>query len=181
VALAPAASKIHEVRPHFVAYRVLIPARPAATAEIPRGAASVASLAAQHELPATLTYALAEETATGALVRSCAVRIGRPVVAAAVWINGAIKSAFVRHDGVLRKVALAELEAGLRGEQYAPPAPRPAAPRGPCPRCGHEVRWRIEAGRPVTWKHNRPATGEGERNLKILCVQDLTPVSNGVE
>jgi hypothetical protein len=145
-------------------YRVLTAAALATASQIPPGAATLAAAAASTGRGVRVTYALAEERATGRLVHSSAVRLAG--LGWAVWQNGAFAGARL----LGRAMGSAEALAAARGEPWAPPPARPAAPKGPCPRCGASVRWRVDAsGSALTWKHNRALSGEGERAVKVTC------------
>jgi hypothetical protein len=157
------------------AYRILIPAPPArivdaTPSQIPPGAATLLAAASLAGRTGRVTYSLAEERATGRLVHGVAVRLqqdGR-AVGFAVWHNGASKGGQWR--GVPRLLALGELTALAAGRPYEPPPARPEPPRGPCPRCGAAVRWRVDTKLgPVPWKHKRAGGGEGERAAKMDC------------
>lgn len=147
-------------------YRVLIAAQPATPSQLPAGASAVLVAATSADLAPVCTYALAEEGATGRMVHSVAVRV--PGHGFGVWWNGAFTSAMWRD--ISRVHGQGHLLALAGGTPWTVPAAREPAPRGPCPRCGSGVRWRIEkSGAPVTWKHNRALTGEGERATKVTC------------
>lgn len=147
---------------------MLVPARPAAAAEVPDGARrlAVAVAAAPDRQPPLLTYALAESA--GALVHSLCVRIvdgaGRRL-GYAMWINSQARGGVWWPTS--RRVQLDELTALATGAPYVPrPAAQPA-PTGPCPRCGREVRW-TNAG--VPYRHQRAAPrGEGGQTAKEIC------------
>jgi hypothetical protein len=142
-------------------YRVLIAARDATSSQIPSGAAALCAAARDAGRTVRVTYALAEERATGRMVHTCAVRIAG--LGYAVWVDGQYSSA---RPNVNRGHMLA-LAAGA---EYVPPEPRPAPPVGPCPRqCGKIVRWRIVDGVPTTYKHQRDAGAEGGRGQRVVC------------
>lgn len=145
-------------------YRVLTPAAPATPSQVPPGAATLAAAGVASGRRVRVTYALAEERATGRLVHSCAVRLAG--LGWAVWCNGDFSGARL----LGRAMGSAEALALVRGEPWTPPPARPAVPKGPCPRCGASVRWRVDAaGSALTWKHNRALSGEGERAVKVTC------------
>jgi hypothetical protein len=141
-------------------YRVLIAARDATPSQIPTGAAAVRAAAQQAGRTVRVTYALAEERATGRMVHSCAVRVRG--LGYAVWRDGLFSDAWP-------KVGAAQFLALVAGAEYVPPAPRTPPPTGPCPRCGRSVRWKIK---PTTepYAHNRDLGGEGGRGQKVACV-----------
>lgn len=147
-------------------YRVLVAARPATAGQIPPGAVAVRDTARSADLEALCTYALAEELASGRMVHSCAVRVaGRGF---GVWRDGSFDCAM--WAGAARVHGQGHLLALAGGTPWVPPAPRTPPPVGPCPRCAAPVRWRSDkAGLPITWKHNRALSGEGERAMKVPC------------
>ena len=147
------------------AYRVLIAAQPATPSQIPAGAAALLAAAGAAGREATVTYSLAEELATGRLVHAVAVRLAG--LGYACWSGGGFTSAYLAG----RRVTLAgEALAIVSGVPYEAPAAREAPVRGPCPRCGRDVRWKLpKAGPPLPYAHQRPSEAEGGRGLKIVC------------
>src|SRR5206468_10490389 len=89
------------------AYRVLTPARTAQRHEIPYAASALAAIAERNGRRAVLTYALAEETASGTLTASLAVRVAdanKHALGFAAWHNDRFKSAIWRSPvGELRR------------------------------------------------------------------------------
>lgn len=151
-------------------YRVLIPGAgrttPTATpGQIPTGAAALLAAARAAGREARPTYSLAEELATGRLVHTVAVRVAG--LGYAVWTGGGFTGA--RMAG--RSVNVGEALALAAGTPYTPPAPRAVPPTGPCPRCGAVVRWRVEQGVPLPWKHKRAELGAegGGKAVKVTC------------
>jgi hypothetical protein len=112
---------------------------------VPRSAAALARAADENGWTARLTYALAEETVSGVLVHTLAVRLRAQSRSAgcrgavAFWRDGRVAGAVVTP---MRKVTNAELVAIVSGQPYTPPQ-RAAVLVGPCPRpaCGQSVRW----------------------------------------
>lgn len=140
-------------------YRVLIPTRDATPSQIPAGAAAVRAAAEQAGRRVRVTYALAEELATGRMVHSCAVRVAG--LGYAIWRDGSF-------SGAWPNVGAAHFAALVAGALYVPPAPRTPPPTGPCPRCGRSVRWKLK---PTVepYAHNREQGGENSRGQKISC------------
>jgi hypothetical protein len=140
-------------------YRVLIAARDATPSQIPSGAAALCAAARDSGRTVRVTYALAEERASGRMVHTCAVRIAG--LGYAVWVDGQYSSARpnVNRDHMLALAA---------GAEYVPPEPRPAPPVGPCPRCGKSVRWKLTP-RAEPYKHQRDAGAEGGRGQRVAC------------
>jgi hypothetical protein len=141
-------------------YRVLIGAQDATAGQIPASAAAVRDAARQAGRTVRVTYALAEERSSGRMVHSCAVRVAG--LGWAIWQDSLFSDAWPR-------VNQGHFLALASGAQYVAPEPRTPPPTGPCPRCGKGVRWRVVAGVPTTYKHQRELGGEGGRGQRAAC------------
>lgn len=140
-------------------YRVLIAARDATPGQIPASAAALRDAARQHGRTVRVTYALAEERASGRMVHSCAVRVAE--LGWAIWQDS-------RYSDAWPQVNQSQFLALVTGADYAPPAPRTPPPTGPCPRCGKDVRWKL-VPRAEPYKHQRDAGAEGGRGQRVAC------------
>lgn len=140
-------------------YRVLIPARDATPGQIPAGAAALRDAARRQGRTVRVTYALAEERASGRMVHSCAVRVAD--LGYAVWKDGTYSDAWPR-------VNQSQFVALATGVDYTPPQPRTPPPTGPCPRCGKGVRWKLTP-HAEPYKHQRDAGAEGGRGQRVAC------------
>lgn len=133
-------------------YRALVPARPAQRDEMPAAAVDARKeiMGAPGWRADRMTFALAEDTEHGALVRSIAlVTLVGPWLSAAFWEDGrwsvGMTMAPVHHHCATAD----EWVARARGEAWTPPS---------CPRCGRiGVKTRQDG---QTYQHNRIGTKE---------------------
>jgi len=125
-------------------YRVLVPARPAQRDELPAAAISMIDMFPGGRA----TFAMAEDTERGVLMRSVALWLARPVRAVAFWEDGRWSSGHIMGPYFRRCAGADEWIARARGEAWTPPS---------CPRCGRTgVKTRQDG---QTYKHK---TIEGE-------------------
>lgn len=142
---------------------------------MPSGALALADAARRAGRAVSVTYALAEQSGA-AMLSSVAVRIRATLPAGAgygIWINDRYAGGQWRtpqrwHAGL----GVGELTALATGADWTPSAPRPPAPKGPCPRCGALVRWTTSGNAgPRTYAHRRTVLrGEGgDFTIKEPC------------
>lgn len=146
-------------------YRVITPARPAAPSELPASCAKLmAALAgAGHAADdISATYALAEDLKLERPVASVALRVRH--FGYAIWRDGRPFTAQVA-DPLLRTCSVTEYSKLALGQPYAAPKPPAPAPKGPCPRCGQLVRWKLKPSF-ETYDH-KIKTQDGD---KIKCL-----------
>jgi hypothetical protein len=165
------------------AWRVLEPAPGVvldAPAElVPAPAARMAVKAVAAGAVVRSTYSLCEALdGSGELLSVVVVRVQVPDGDArargwASWHNAAFNAAqwWPAPAPWPRNVGATEFAALVTGQAYARPAPRPAAPVGPCPRCGSLVRWRIMNEIPCTYAHKKTVqSDENKKGEKVQCL-----------
>jgi hypothetical protein len=139
---------------------------PSVTPELPAPAAQIAAQATAAGAVVRATHSLCESASEPReLLNVVVLRVRVPDGDAyargwASWHNGRFSSAqwWAPLAGFPRGVGAGEFTALATGRPYEPPAPRPAPPTGPCPRCARAVRWKLA---PITpYAHNRSDTGE---------------------
>lgn len=132
-------------------YRVLTPARPAERHEMPQAAVDARKevMGAPGWRADRMTYAVAEDTERGELVRSVAlVTLVGPWRGVAFWENGQWSVGMTVAPAHHRCTTVDEWITRARGEAWTPPS---------CPRCGRIVRLKLD-GQPYI--HNRIGTKE---------------------
>ena len=105
---------------------------------LPAAVAGLLQLAAAHGHHARVTASVAARGA--GVVAALAVRV--PGVGCTVYERTGDSWTFANAVLLapwLRRANVGQFRAALSGAEYVPPAPRAAAPKGPCPGCGAEV------------------------------------------
>jgi hypothetical protein len=150
-------------------YRIITPARPAAPSELPAACSKLMAAlpGAGHAADdISATYALAEDLKLERPVASVALRVRH--FGYAIWRDGRPLTAQLA-DPMLRTCSVTEFTKLALGQPYEAPKKAAPAPKGPCPRCGQLVRWKLSPGF-QPWAHTIK-TQDGD---KIKCLPNTT-------